>query len=915
MLLKRASTSSWFLTLLACFTVAAAHAMQPPLKLAPQPLAFEPNQGQTSDQVAYVARGKGYILFLEPTEAVLSLKTPSAPKVLRMRLLDASPQARIQGNAALPGRHNYYIGNDPKRWHTGIPTYGKVLSKGVYPGIDMIYHGKEGRLEYDFMVAPHADPHAIRLAFAGDDSMAVNAQGDLILKVGGERVVHRAPYAYQTIHGTEVPVDAAYAIKGKTVSIKLGHYDTTKPLIIDPALIYASYLGGTGDDEARAIAVDGSGNIYLTGQTASLGFPGFVNSSYGGNSDAFVTMLDSSGAVIFSTYLGSSGSIGPSDPNDNEPSGEKANGIALYNGKIYVTGGTASLATSTTFPTTANAYQTCGTSVNSVFVSILNNDGSLDYSTCVGTANGEEGLGIAVDDAGNAYVVGWTNAGQSSLCMTCTFPVTSGAIQTTKKTDVNLRDSFFFKLTPSGSGANDLVYSTYLGSTQDSTSSCCNTYATAVTVDSNRVAYVAGWTNNASTGVLAAPFETALSAAGSTYSGLKDAFFYKIDPTKATPLLYATYLGGSGNDTATGIAIDTGGNVYLTGQTTSSNFPTLNANQASFKGGTTMGDAFVAKFSSTGINTYSLGYSTYLGGSDEDNANAIAVDSTTGRAYVTGQTHSTDFPTASTSGLQSGYSVLPDAFVTSLNAVGTANYSSYLGGTGGDQGLGITVSQDGLEKVYVAGGTSSTDFPVTTDAAQSTNQGGSGSGTDAFIAVIGTVADVGITLSGTNPAPPLLGTMTYTVAVTNNGPDTATGVLLTLGLSSPSSTTPLDNTTLSYDNNSLCTADAQENFTCNLGSMASGNTTTLTFSGQLTAADEVTATATVFSNEKDIDSTNDTAAWVSTAGQTTSTPPINVPGGGGSSGGGGGGFVSPYALLTLFAVLLLGGTRRYPGKT
>ena len=295
------------------------------------------------------------------------------------------------------------------------------------------------------------------------------------------------------------------------------------------------------------------------------------------------------------------------------------------------------------------------------------------------------------------------------------------------------------------------------------------------------------------------------------------------------------------------------------------------------------------------------------------------MNKTTGRAFVTGMTSSTNFPSDSGGGIQSGHSTLPDAFVTGLNADGSKQYSSYLGGLAGtssigdDQGFGIAVSQDSLEKVYVTGRTSSPDFPHTADAVQPVNNSGA-TNRDAFIAVIGTVADMGISFdtTSTTTTPTLLGTMTYTVKVTNNGPDTATGVLLTLGLSA--SAPPLDNSTLTYDNGSLCIADAQENFTCNLGSMASGNTTTLTFSGTLTAADEVTATATVFSNEKDTDSTNDTAAWVSTAGTTTVTPPITVPGGGSSGGGGGGGIVSPYALLVLFTVLLVGGMRRHPGS-
>ncbi|MEJ2574759.1 MAG: SBBP repeat-containing protein [Gammaproteobacteria bacterium] len=715
----------------ACISQAGA---TPALSLPEQPLAFEANHGQTNPQVAYLARGKGYMLFLEPTEAILALKTHSAVRRLSMRLLGAASRPPMHPAAALPGRHNYYIGNDPRQWHTGIPTYARVVSRGVYPGIDMIYHGKAGQLEYDFHVAPGADPRAIRLAIAGSDTMTVNARGDLVLKVGGEQVIHRAPYAYQIRHGAKVAVDARYRIHGRTVAFQLGDYDHRRPLIIDPTLIYGSYVGGTGDDTARAVAVDASGNIYITGKTASTDLPQAGNTPAGGYfSDAFVTKLNSSGAVVFSTYIGSGGSIEPQGPPQpiglqaGTEAGEKGNAIAVSSsGMIYITGGTAANATVNTFPT-LNPYQACRTTNGDAFVTILDGTGNLYYSTCIGGGGSDEGLGIATDDLGNAYVVGYTTSTSSpnpySSSFKGYFPTTSGALQSYKVSDPNVRDSFFFKLDPS-QGSSGLVYSTYLGSGLNG-GSYSSTYATAVAVDNNDIAYVAGWTQATATELAATGFPKNAYQGSTTNDGstsYSDAFVYKIDPApagSASYLLYGTFLGGNGDDRATGIAVDGSGNIYVAGQTTSTDFPASSTGVANSLNDRS--DGFIAKINPNVSGSSGLLYASYLGGNGDDGIQGIAVNSAD-QIFVTGWTEG-GFPITNGSVHYLSGTYALDAFLTGLDTTKTAPiFSTYYGGNDDDMGRGIALARDGSDKVYIAGSTLSTnDLPLSSDAAQTSN--------------------------------------------------------------------------------------------------------------------------------------------------------------------------------------------------
>ena len=901
--------------------------------------------------------GQGYLLYLRPTEAILALKSPSpaaaTAKPIRLRLLGAKGHPGIAGQDRLPGHRNYYIGNDPARWHTRVPTYVRVAATGVYPGIDMVYYGKDGKLEYDFRVAAGADPRAIRLGFDGVDKLEVNHKGELLLTAGKARLVQHAPYAYQNIGSKQVAVTARYALRGRTVTLALGDYDHRRPLIIDPALSYSSYLGGSGKDEAQAVAVDADGNIYVTGWTESADFPQAMAttgttlnaSASGNNSDAFVTMFNKSGAIVFSTYLGSAGS-------NNVPSyPEGGYGIAVSNnGKIYVTGGTASNVTGDYFPTNGSQapYQTCNlTFINYAFVSILNNtDGSLYYSTCIGQPSNfaQVGTGIAVDNTGDAYVVGWTTSGhnQSPSCQTdaCLFPTTPpGALQTVKDTPAALRSSFFFKLDPT-LGTNGLIYSTYLGSTLDATATCCDTYATAVAVDSSNYAYVAGWT-----GVSAADLPTGFPTATTTtpyraaLNGTQDAFFYKINPdpngTGTSNLLYATYFGGSDTsngtvvDKATGIAVDTAGNIYIAGATTSnSNFPfTAGAFQTTYGGGTTLGDAYIAKFTPTApaSNDYILSYSTYLGGSGEDGATGIAVDSATGRAYVTGGTTSTDFPLRNAAALQTAFNknnnaTARDAFAASLELDGKSlHYSTYLGGSLDDQGQAIAVASG--DKAYVVGYTASPStgttaqsiaqsFPFTDNAVQKTNN--SGLGFDAFVTRIAPVANLSVTIAAhatndlTNTAPPVNGSLTYSLIVANLGPDPATGINLTLALSTPDSpgaTTPLLNP---VSDPTICQYDGNKQFTCTLPDLAVGAQQTISISGTLIYGSQLVATATVSSNEIDAVS----ASYSLIASQPLLPPSTTVTGGGSttapstSASGGGGVIGAPLLLLLMLATFV-----------
>jgi hypothetical protein len=717
------------------------------------PLSFEANQGQADGRVKFLSRTRDYSLFLTRDEAVLALreskpdtnKTKIGPApnklqsavdaaqaggVLRMKLRHANPAVKVTGSEELPGTSNYFIGNDPAKWRTNLPTFAKVKYEGIYSGIDLVYYGNQRQLEYDFIVAPGADPHRIAFEVRGAKRIRQDDRGNLVFKMGNAEIRWPKPVVYQEKDGARQLIAARYVVTNTNgVRFELAKYDAGKPLYIDP-LIYSTYLGGSGYDATAGIAIDSAGNVYVAGVTSSTDFPltaGAFQTTNGGGGDAFVTKINPAGsALVYSTYLGGSGE-------------EQEAALAVDSaGNAYITGATYS----NNFPTTPGALQTtcaggsCVYPTPDGFVTKINPTGSaLVYSTYLGGSWIDEGNNIAVDGAGNAYVVGATWSSD--------FPTTAGAFQTVCSNGIDCSDNgdaFVAKINPAGSA---LVYSTYLGGTG-------NDLGAAIAVDNSGDAFLTGDTNSTDF-----PTKNPLQPAnGSSATNGYNSFVTEFNPT-GSALVYSTYLGGSsGNDVALDIAVDSAGNAYLTGQAESTNFPTLDPWQAAYGGGRS--DAFVTKINSTGS---AFIYSTYLGGRGVDVAYSIAVDSA-GNAYVAGSTTSHNFPTANP--LQATNAGGSDAFVTKINSTGSGLvYSTYLGGSGNDSGNNIAV--DGAGNVYLAGGTASTNFP-TLNPLQAANGGGQG---DAFVAKLDIAAATATTLSSL-PNPSVYGqTVTFTAAVTS----------------------------------------------------------------------------------------------------------------------------------------------------
>lgn len=640
------------------------------------PLGFEPNRGQGQSSAGFLARGAGYALFLTSTDAVLHLgcaPRPSPGSVVRIKLAGANPYAPAEASGDLPGKSHYFLGNDPRRWRTNIPTFKQVRYKGVYPGVDLIYHGHQGLLEYDFVVLPGGDPGVVQLAFEGVEALQLTPRGDLIMRTHAGEIHQRKPQVYQEVNGVRRVVAGRFLLPGKRrVGFWVGPYDKVHPLVIDPVLSYATYLGGTTIEYGYAVALDSSGNAYLAGATCSSDFPvtdKAPQKSHGGGrpfgcGDAFVAKLNAQGtALVYSTYLGGGGS-------------DSASGIAVDGtGNAYVVG----LTDSPDFPTTSVAFQRSG----NAFVAKLNHDGTvLMYSTRLDVGSGffDAARSIAVDSAGSAYVTGVTHSSG--------FPITPGSFQ--KSYNGGDMDAFVAKLNAAGS---ELVYSTFLGGSDTDA-------GTDIAVDSSGNAYVLGFTFSANFPTTPGSFQT-------SRTGKSDEFLVKLNPAGAA-LVYSTYLRGRGADdveSAGAIAVDRSGNAYVAGYTSKTTI-VVTRQEGFFL--SDPGEGFVAKLNAAGSG---LAYFIRLPGVGND----IAVDNG-GNAYVVGTTGSADFP-VTLGAVQSLHGGGFDAFLIKLNAAGTSPlYTTYLGGKGLDRGQAVAVDSSG--SAYVIGDTDSTNFPTTQNAVQ-----------------------------------------------------------------------------------------------------------------------------------------------------------------------------------------------------
>jgi len=714
--------------------------------LKKMPLAFTKNMGQWDDRVLFRANAEGATMWFtkegvtyqftrridrgsadsvsrlakavrpyDPANRFSKERDSVEQLVLTAKFVGANPNPEVIAEGQMEYKCNYFLGNDPTKWHTDVPNYEAITLKDIYPGIDLKYSGDDnGQAAYEFIAAPGADAAQIKIEYEGAEETSIDADGQLILKTKWSNMIA----AIKTPTNGVLSGNASFSqLSEKTIGFEANGSNRQALGTLAVGLSYSTYLGGASDDYGEGIAVDLAGSAYVTGYTYSSNFP--TQSPYStsqGSNDVFVTKLSSTGNnLIYSTYLGGANS-------------EQGYGIAVDGGgNAYVTG----LTQSSNFPT-LNPYQPTNHGIHNAFVTKLSSSGSsLIYSTYLGGGGYDYGYAIAVDGSGNAYLTGSTNSPD--------FP-TVNAFQATFQGGLSWEDAFVTKLSNSGSS---LIYSTYL-------SGGYSEYGYGIAVDGGGNAYVTGYTRSTN-------FPTQNPFQGTYGGGSYDVFVTKLS-SAGNSLIYSTYLGGGSADAAYGIAVDVSGNAYVTGRTGSSNFPTLNPYQTQGSG-----NVFVTKLSSSGNN---LVYSTYLGGGGDEIGYGIAVDGG-GNAYVTGYTYSSNFPILHPYQTnQAG----GDAFVTKLSNSGASLiYSTYLGGGGNDYGRGIAV--DGSGNAYVAGYTGSYNFPIQ-NPFQATFQGGNYTFSDAFVTKLSGGSSSNqlptANIDNINPNPAVVGA---SVALTGHGTD------------------------------------------------------------------------------------------------------------------------------------------------
>lgn len=654
------------------------------------PLAFIENRGQADARVRYYAQGARYAFYLTQDEVVMSFLDASATAghTLALRFPGSRAARAIAGEAAVAGEVNYFRGQDPDGWRTAIPRFARVAYRELWPGVDLRLYEQDGTLKYELLVRAGARPTDIRLAYAGAEALSIDDAGALLIATNLGTLRDSPPVSYQMIDGQRVPVESHYtlgaagAVGANSAAPEFGiaigaGYRTDRDLVIDPGVQYSTFLGGSSHELGAGIQVDAAGNAYIAGTTQSPDFPttpgAFRRTGAPSNfSDVFVSKLNAAGtALVYSTFIGGS----------NFDFGRDLAIDAA--GNAYITGQTKS----SNFPTTGGAFDRtfnvdtcprCGIDQYDAFVTKLNASGSaLVYSTFLGGFDIDDGLGIALDAANNAYVTGETGSQN--------FPTTAGAFD---RTPNGAFDAFVTRLNAAGSA---LVYSTYLGGTAVE-------FGTHIATDASGNAYITGSTSSPA-------FPTTPGAFSTTSGGGFDAFVTKLN-AQGSGLVYSSYLGGQGADGGSGLVVDAAGSAYICGGSGSTDFPTTSGAFDQTPDGS---EAFVAKLTPDGS---ALVYATMLGGSSGEAANALVLDAA-GNAWLTGITNSTDFPVTTDAFAVTLHGVA-DAFVSELSADGASLlYSTYLGGQLSDGGDSIARDARGI---YVAGHTYSLDFPTTAGA-------------------------------------------------------------------------------------------------------------------------------------------------------------------------------------------------------